>query len=146
MSFEDLPDDWADLPLRTPGIGADVADLFVGLAARAAGAVAVLVTDAEARLVQPYVVDGVPEDADPADLVPFLDQLADLLRSTGGGLLLVRGRPGSVLLTDADRRWHETLLRACRRSGVRLDGVYLATPAAVRGFPAPLTAGDVLAS
>ena len=143
MSFDDLPDDWSDLPLDTPGLGADVADLFVGVAAREAGAVAVLLTDDDRRLVQPVVLDDVPDDADPQRLVPFLDELARMLHGTGGGLVFVRGRDGSVLLTDADRRWHEAVLAACRRGGLRLDGAYLATPAIVRPFPAALTEQDV---
>lgn len=146
MSFDDLPDQWSDLPLDTPGLGADVADLFVGTAARAAGAVAVLLTDDERRLLQPVVIDDVPDDADPTAMVPLLDGLAGMLRETGGGLVFVRGRAGSVLLTDADRRWHEVVLSACRRGEVRLDGAYLATPATVRPFPAALTEQDVVAS
>ena len=145
MSFEDLPDQWSDLPLDTPGLGADVADLFVGVAAREAGAVAVLLTDDERRLVQPVVVDDVPDDADPTEVVPLLDGISEMLRETGGGMVFVRGREGSVLLTDADRRWHEVVLAACRRGGVRLDGAYLATPATVRAFPAALSEHDVVA-
>ncbi len=146
MSFDDLPDRWSDLPLDTPGLGADVADLFVGIAAREAGAFALLLTDGERRLVQPVVVDDVPDDADPAAVVPLLDHVAQSLRGTGGGFVFVRGRAGSVLLTDADRRWHEVVLAACRRGGARLDGAYLATPGTVRSFPAALTEHDVVAS
>ena len=146
MSFEHLPDQWSDLPLDTPGLGADVADLFVGITAREAGAFALLLTDGDRRLVQPVVVDDVPDDADPAAVVPLLDGIAESLRRTGGGFVFVRGRAGSVLLTDADRHWHEVVLAACRRGGVRLDGAYLATPATVRPFPAALGEHDVVAS
>ena len=146
MSFDDLPDGWPDLPLDAPGLGADVADLVVGAAAREAGALALLLTDAERRLVQPFVVDEVPDDADPGRFVPYLDELTALLRATGGGLVFVRGRAGSVLLTDSDRQWHETVLAACRRGRVRLDGAWLATPAAVRAFPTALNDEDDLAS
>ncbi len=145
MSFETLPENWTDLPLDTPGLGAGVADLVLGVADREAGAVALLLTDADGRFVQPCVLGGVPADADPQALVPLLAEVTSVLREARGGLVLVRGRDGSVLVTDADRRWHEAVLAACRRSGVRLDGAYLATPAAVRPFPAALAEGGVLA-
>jgi hypothetical protein len=146
MSFDDLPDDWSHLPLDTPGLGADVADLFLGVADRLAGAVALLLTDADGRLVQPCVVGGVPPDADPATFGPFLEHLGGVLGRGQGGVVLVRGRDGSVLLTDADRGWHEEVLSACRASGMRLVGAYLATPAGVRPFPAALSETRDLAS
>ncbi|MBM6400777.1 hypothetical protein [Phycicoccus sonneratiae] len=62
------------------------------------------------------------------------------------GMLFARGRDGSVLVTDADRRWHEVVLDVCRRAELRLVGAFLATPATVRSFPPPLTAVDGLAS
>ena len=42
MSFDDLPDNWSDLPLDTPGLAADVADLVVGLVATCARRTGVL--------------------------------------------------------------------------------------------------------
>ncbi len=146
MSFDDLPQNWSDLPLDTPGLAADVADLFVGAADRDRGCVAFLLTDEGQRMAQPCLVDAVSDDVDPHDLVPFLRQLAEVLAGAGGGLVFVRGRPGSVLLTDADRRWHEVVLEACRRNGVRLLGAFLATPDVVRSYPAPLASTGELAS
>jgi hypothetical protein len=57
--------------------------------------------------------------------------------------VFVRGRSGSVLLTDVDRRWHEAVLGSCRSAGVRLLGAFLATPATVRSFPEPLAPADL---
>lgn len=143
MSFDDLPRNWSDLPLDTPGLAADVADLFVGEADREGGCVAFLLTGTDRRLLQPLLVDEVQIDGDPEELVGFLAHLTDDARSPFGGVLFVRGRPGSVLLSDADRRWHAAVVAACRRSGLVLLGAFLATPAVVRSFPEPLTVTDV---
>lgn len=143
MSFDDLPDNWSDLPLDTPGLAGDVADLVVGVADRARGCVAFVPARPGLLMGQPCLVSDVDDDAmRPAELRPFLDQCCDLLADAGGGLLFVRGRDGSVLFTESDRRWHEVALAMCRRAGVPLIGAFLATPATVRSFPEPLAAVD----
>jgi hypothetical protein len=144
MSFDDLPENWSDLPLDSPGLGADVADLVVGLADRESGCIGLLLTDADRVLVQPMVVGEVPADGGDESVAGRLDTVLRLVRELGGALGFVRGRPGSVLLTDADRRWHEAVLTACRRHEVPLFGAWLATPSGVRPFPAALA--EVLAS
>ena len=98
------------------------------------------------RLRQPCVIGDVPADADPGQMAPFLAELARMVAGDGGAVLFARGRDGSVLLTDADRAWHETVLDACRAGGARLVGAYLATSAAVRAFPGPLGAVGAVAS
>ena len=143
MTFDDLPDSWSDLPLDTPGLAADVADLFVSVADRESGCVALLLTDAERRLAQPVLINDVPPDADPRPLAEFLTGLAATLRAARGALVLVRGRLGRVLLTDDDRRWHELVLATCRREEVLVLGAYLATPAVVRAFPGALGEDDL---
>ena len=45
-----------------------------------------------------------------------------------------------MLVTDSDRCWHQVAIDSCRRAGVRLVGAFLATPAAVRSFPASFDA------
>ena len=90
--------------------------------------------------LQPLVVDAVPEDADPEEITAFLREVLTMTAAGGGGLVFARGRDGTVLVTDADRRWHEAVLAACRAQGVRLVGAFLATPATVRAFPEPLDA------
>lgn len=138
MSFDDLPESFDHLPLDDPALAADVVDLFLGHGDRLGGAVCLLLLDAELRLRQPCVIGDVPADADARQMAPFLGELARMMASDGGALVFARGRDGSVLLTDADRVWHEMVLEACRGGGARLVGAYLATPAAVRAFPAPL--------
>ncbi|MGZ5404948.1 MAG: hypothetical protein ACXWDL_09900 [Nocardioides sp.] len=147
MSFDDLPDNWPDLPLDTPGLAADVADLFIGHRDRMGGCVGLLLTKSDLTVGQPAVINDLDEEVDPDDFRPFLVELCGMVADTGGGLLFVRGRDGSVLLTDADRRWHQMAIDVCRGSGVPLVGAFLATPAVVRPFPAPFEAGaDDLAS
>ncbi|WP_392542888.1 hypothetical protein [Oryzobacter telluris] len=146
MSFDDLPPNWSDLPLDTPGLASDLADLFVGHADREGGCVAFLLAGPDLTLAQPVVIGDVPADADPAVIAPFLAHFGPDLGEAVSGLVFVRGRPGSALLTDSDRQWHETVLEACRTSGLRLVGAFLATASTVRSFPAPLMAADELAS
>jgi hypothetical protein len=143
MTFENLPDNWSDQPLDTPGLAADVADLFVGMADREGGCVCLLLTDRDRRLAQPYLVGAVPEDADPGDLSPVLVELAGLLGDGAGAMVFVRGRAGSSLVTDADRRWHEMVRTTCRQGRLDLIGAFLATPSGVRAFPAALTEADL---
>jgi hypothetical protein len=143
MSFDDLPENWPELPLDTSGLAADVADLVVSARERDAGCLALLLTHADLTMAQPCVVSDLPADAEPDELAPFLAQLASMLASTGGALVFVRGRSGSVLLTDVDRRWHEAVVGSCRSAGVRLLGAFLATPATVRSFPEPLAPVDL---
>lgn len=143
MSFDDLPENWHDLPLDTPGLAADVVDLVLGEGDRAGGCLGFVLSGPDGRMAQPCVLDDVTDEADPAELVPFLDHLTAGLAQDGGRLVFARGRPGSVLLTDTDRRWHQVVVEGCRRAGVPLVGAFLATPAVVRSFPEPLRSTDL---
>jgi hypothetical protein len=137
MTFEDLPADWANLPLDTPALAADVADLVVGVGDRIGGCVGLVLTGEDLTMGQPAVVSDVDDSVDPDEFRPFLHQLCGMVGETGGALLFVRGRDGSVLFTDTDRRWHQVALDACRLARIPLVGAFLATPAAVRSFPGP---------
>lgn len=144
MSFEDLPQPWDHLPLTDPLLAADVVDLFVSHADRVAGCAAFLFLDDDMRMAQPCILGELPPDGDPWEIRD------DLLRAVRqlpfAGMVFACGRDGSVLVTDADRRWHEMVLDVCRRADLRLVGAFVATPATVRSFPPPLTAADHLAS
>jgi hypothetical protein len=140
MGFKDLPGDWSSRPLDTPGLAADVADLVVGDGDRAQGCVGLLLTSAELTMSQPCLVGEVDDAVRPEEFRPFLEQLSALVAEHGGGLVFVRGRPGSVLFTDTDRRWHQVAIDGCRAGGARLLGAFLATPGTVRSFPEPLAA------
>jgi hypothetical protein len=140
MSFDDLPDNWADLPLDTPGLAADVADLVVGHRDRVGGCLGLVLTGDDLTMVQPAVVNDVDDTVQPEELRGFLVRLCHMVAEKGGALLFVRGRDGSVLITDSDRRWHQVAIDACRVAGIPLVGAFLATPGVVRAFPEPLGA------
>jgi hypothetical protein len=144
MSFEDLPATWPDLPLTDRLLAADVVDLFVSQADRVEGCAAFLLLDDGLRLGQPCLMGEIPDGADPWDLRDHLVAVFGDLHV--GGVVFARGRDGSVLLTDADRRWRDVLLDVCRRIEVPLVAAFVATPAAVRSFPEPLSAAGHLAS
>ena len=146
MSFEDLPNNWSDLPLDTPGLAADAVDLVVGHRDRMGGCIGLVLTGADLTMGQPALVNEVDDSVQPEELRPFLEQLRAMVAQAEGALLFVRGRDGSVLLTDADRRWHQLAIDACQVAGVSLVGAFLATPAVVRSFPAPFDAGVDVAS
>lgn len=100
----------------------------------------------------PESFDDLPLD-DPALAADVVDLFVGHDDRLGGAVCLLLlddalrlRRDGSVLLTDADRAWHETVIEACRAGGARLVGAYLATPATVRAFPEPLGAAGDLAS
>ena len=140
MSFEDLPRDWSQRPLDTPGLAADVADLVVGERDRLGGCVGLLLTSAGLTMSQPLLVSDVDDTVQPEEFHPYLEQLSSMVAESGGALVFVRGRPGSVLFTDTDRRWHQVAIDGCRAGGARLVGAFLATPGTVRSFPEPLAA------
>ena len=61
MSFHDLPENWSDLPLDTPGLAADVADLVVGDEDRANGCVGLILVGPDRRMAQPCLVNEVDD-------------------------------------------------------------------------------------
>lgn len=135
MTFHDLPENWSALPLDTPGLAADVADLVVGDDDRSRGCVGLVLVGPDLRMAQPCVVSDVDDGVEPEEFAPFLRQLSRMVMDTEGSMVFVRGRPGSALLTDRDRRWHQVAIDACRAGGAPLLGAFLATSAGVRAFP-----------
>lgn len=135
MSFHDLPENWSALPLDTASLAADVADLVVGDQDRAGGCVGLILTGPDLRMAQPCIVNEVDDHVEPEEFAPFLEQLSRRVAEGGGAVVFVRGRPGSVLLTDADRRWHQVAIDSCRAGGATLLGAFLATSSTVRSFP-----------
>lgn len=138
MSYLDLPADLSTHPLHDGTIAADVIDLIVDPEDRERGCVAAMLCDADGIGRQPVVLSDIPHADAIAGVRRLLDIFLPQIAASGGTVLLGLGRPGSVLLTDADRAWHEAALDACRAHGVRLLGAFVATPAAVRAFPPDL--------
>ena len=138
MSYLDLPRDLAKHPLHDDGVAADVIDLIVGPDDRERGCVALMLCDDRAVGVRPVLIADVPPHAGPGPVLTLLDRILPGVARDGGMVLFGRGRPGGVLLTDTDRRFHQAVIDACRSHGVPLIGAFLATPAAVRPFPPDL--------
>lgn len=140
MTFRDLPRDVKNHSLTDPALAANVIDLILGDEARASGAIALMLCDAQDRGLQPVVLTDVPETADAEGLRQLLDHLLPLVAEERGSVLVGRGRRRGLTPTDTDREWHELTTAACGRHGVRLLGYYLATADGIVALPEPLTA------
>lgn len=138
MSYRDLPPDPRQLPLTDPKAAADVVDHFLQPPSREEGSVALLLCGPDATMITPVVIEQVPEGVAASEIVRLLRPVFDLVAETGGSVLAARGRPGTFLLTDGDRAWHEGIIAVCRSTGVSLLGAYVATPSTVRPLPEPL--------
>ncbi len=137
MTFEDLPENWAEQPLRNEELAADVLDLFVGLQARLDGALMVLLCDEQYRLLQPIQIDGI-ELYPPADTPQMLDNLVTALADAypGASALMAVARPGALRIRTGDEQWAQQLTRACQ-DRVRLLGIHVVTPDGSREVPPP---------
>ncbi len=138
MSHLDLPRNLAMHPLDDAGVAADVIDLILGHEDRERGCVGLMLCDDRAVGVQPVVIADVRADDRPGPVIDLFDRIFPEVAQDGGMVVFGRGRPGSVLVTDTDRWWHQAVIDACRSHGVHLLGAFLATPAAVRAFPPDL--------
>jgi hypothetical protein len=140
MGFQDLPDDWPDRPLTDPQLLADVLDLTVSHHDRVAGAIGVLVCDAEQRLLVPAVIgelDDVAPDADRCEgLTNFVSAIVGGLGSDAGplGLHLSIARRYGLSITPEDVRWRDAAVTACA-GRVTLLGVHLVTTEGSRLVP-----------
>lgn len=139
MSYRDLPPDLSIISLDDATIAADVVDLILDHDDREAGSIGIMLCDARGHGLQPIVVGEVPADLAPDRLGRDLEPVLAIVAEHDGMVILGRGRPGGLLLTDEDRAWHQSVLDLCRRLGVGLIGTYLASPAGVRAFPLHLT-------
>lgn len=142
MTFEDLPPRANEIPLTNRRVAADVIDLIISDADRAAGCVGVMICDSEHRGVQPVVLHDVPPDADAGGFGQLLDMLLPLVAANDGALLIGRGRPHGTAPNDTDRAWHQMAIDRCSDHGAALLGYYLATADGVFRLPEPLSAAS----
>lgn len=117
MSFENLPDNWTDLPMDTPGLAADAVDLLLKESARDRDALLIIRCDEQSRAFPvAVVVTGVPWRCTAAERRRLLTQCAP------------RGWPGMVLAVSASHgvpanvtdRWRRSAVRALADQGVKL--------------------------
>lgn len=135
MSFEDLPADWATRPLTDETIFTDVIDLVVTVRDRVAGAAYVLLCGPTDRLLQPCAISDFDQAA--PDRRALIEPFARIVASSvdDGGIVLAVARDGRAGVTDSDRLWHEAAIEVCRRHGIRLVAVAVATPRGVWRLP-----------
>ncbi|KGN38872.1 hypothetical protein [Knoellia subterranea] len=132
MTFENLPQNFRDLPLDDPILRADAVDLFVGHFDRVEGCLALVLLDDEHRCVQPVLI-GEMGSVDPEELRVPVTMMLEQLRPPA--VVAAIGRDGSALFTDRDRSTHQILVDITRDVGVDLLATYVATENAVRELP-----------
>jgi hypothetical protein len=128
MSFEDLPDDWPDLPLDDARLIEDVLDLFVSMRARFDGALLFLLCDESRRALQPILVDEI-DVAPPPDSDLMLDNLVTAIVDARADLsvLVAVARPGRLRAFPCDHAWAQCISRACA-DRLPVIGIHLVTP------------------
>jgi hypothetical protein len=137
MTFEDLPDDWADRP-TDPAIWEDVLDLLVSPADRRGRSVAVIACREDGRLLQPCVIgpglgafDQVVADNAVAVIVEALGE-----EEPAGQLVVAVARPDGLSLTDDDHRWRAAFADALRPTAWSLHSAHVVTMTGCRAIPA----------
>lgn len=137
MSFDDLPDNWPELPLTDQRLLADVLDLVVSEQSRRDGALYVLLCDEQARLVQPIAIDLLEAPTDLAAREELLAGVVDMTHHLGenGSYVVAIARRGGLSVTLDDEQWAAAVESA--RGSWRLLGVHVVTRDGSR--PVPLT-------
>jgi hypothetical protein len=133
MGFENLPENWNEIPLTEPAFVADVLDMCVFQRDRHRGALVLLLCDDEARLVQPVVVEDVPPDLDDAERARPFEVAAEAMGRAGSLLVAIARRDG-LSVTDEDRAWAAAAARVCG-DDIRLLGVHVVTSFGSRPVP-----------
>lgn len=119
-------------PLTDPEVAGAALEMFLEPDDRVAGGLAFLLCDRDGRLLQPILVDDVPEPVTTADRRAALQWAIGLCTMVGedhqGPLSLLLGvirESGQVC--DDDRDWHQVAIESCARAEVPLLGVHLVT-------------------
>ena len=135
MSFDDLPEHWADLPLSDTDLASDVLDLLVTEADRSSSALVLLLCDEEHRLIQPCCINEVDRAASELERRSVLDVFVQAMRDRPSGLVVGLARPGPATPDDLDRAWHQSAIDACRGTSVTLLSTHLVAMSEVVPLP-----------
>jgi hypothetical protein len=124
--------------LESPRAIARHIDLILGPAERDRSSVLFALCDDRACPLTHAAVDDIPLDPPPEDCVRYVEPFAKALagEATGrqGSMLVVLTRPAPR--DDlVECRWYHAVRDVCERFGLRMLGVYLATPDAAIGLP-----------
>ena len=125
--------------LESPHAIARHIDLILGPAERDRSSILFALCDERAHPLTHAAVDDIPLDPPPEDCVrcvePFAKALAGEVTGRQGSMLVVLTRPAPR--DDlVECRWYHAVRDVCERFGLRMLGVYLATPDAAIGLPA----------
>jgi hypothetical protein len=140
MTFQELPDEWRDLPLTDPQLVADVLDLVVSDADRLAGCLAAVLCDEQARLCAVSIMtepERLPSDADKCRAVGVLVEA--IATSGGGSILFALARPDGLSITADDESWARAARQECTEDA-RLLGFHLITRDGSRQIPGTMNA------
>lgn len=126
MTAQQLPPDWARRPITDPEVFEAVIDLVSSPAHRADGAVHLLITHPDGRMLQPITVDDVPPGSPSVEGCArwgaLLQELAD---HAARSLVVVRSGPRRGPDDDA---FFTVLAGAAANAGLDLLGGAVATP------------------
>jgi hypothetical protein len=129
MSSADLPPDWALRPITDPEVFEGVIDLISAPAGRARGAVHLLLTHPDGRMLQPITVDDVPPGSPSVESAARWGALLRELADHGAhSLVVVRSRPRPARRGPDDDAFFTVLTGAAARAGLDLIGGAVATP------------------
>ncbi len=134
MTFEDLPPRANEIPLTNRRVAADVIDLIISDANRAAGCVAVMICDSEHRGIQPIVLHDVPPDAEAGGFASCSTCCCRSCRERRWGPHR-RGRRHGTAPNDPDRSWHQMAIDRCSDHEVALLATTSQPPTASSGSP-----------
>lgn len=116
--------------LDTPEAIREHLEIALDPADRCQRGVRFVLCDSENRVLVHCPVDHLPETVGPTECDHFVSVFASALAEGDrrGGMLVALTRPGTELVTSADRRWFRAVHRICAENGVRVLGVHLLTP------------------
>lgn len=123
----------AQMPsLTDPEVAGAALEMFLEPDDRVAGGLAFLLCDRDGKLLQPILVDDVPDPVTTSDRRAALQWAIGLCTMVGdehsgplGLLLAITRETGPVC--DGDRAWHQVALDACAQADVPLLGVHVVT-------------------
>jgi hypothetical protein len=140
MRFTDLPSGWAERPITDPHVFEGVVDLVVTEQSRREGAIYLLLTHPDGRMLQPLAIrqvpPGAPSVADAHDWQAFLGELAEHGTCS---LVMVRARRGAPEPTPDDDVLFRVLLAGADAAGLEVHGRAIATPNGIRTLGPPGT-------
>lgn len=123
MTFEDLPQNWPELPLTTPGLASDVVDLFLPVRDRVRNSLLLLLCDETDRIVaDPVVINDVPWSASAEQREAPFRALAHF----PGLHVLVALSSRAMLRPELVERWRDTARRSLEHVGISMIGFHSA--------------------